>query len=89
MSTCETTRICTIVLATDGRPEPCSGERCAYWEQGCVFDGVGPDLVAYPEVAALVLRVRRELEQIRGDKCRPENDVAAASFRRRLAAGRE
>ena len=56
-------RLCTIVQAAEGRAEPCPGDQCVYWEKGCILDGVEPDLLTHPAVAAILLRLREELEQ--------------------------
>jgi hypothetical protein len=76
---------CTIELIADGHAERCSGEQCAFWQQGCVLTRVQADLADRPEVAQLLVDLRRELEAGR------EVSVAAATaeFHRRLAAGRE
>ena len=78
-------RPCTIVLAAEGRREPCTKDRCAYWERGCILAAADSELLTHPQVAQLLLHLRRRLEQSRVEDA--EGDLG--SFHRRLAAGRE
>jgi hypothetical protein len=55
-------RLCTIELIAAGHAERCPGEDCAFWQRGCVLTRVEEELDARPEVAALLLELRRELE---------------------------
>ena len=54
--------LCTLELIADGHAERCPGEACAFWERGCVLARVEAQLDARPEVAELLLALRRELE---------------------------
>lgn len=56
-------QLCTIELIAEGHAERCPGEACAFWERGCVLASVEADLDARPEVAQLLLELRRELER--------------------------
>ena len=77
--------LCTLELIAEGHADRCTGEACTFWENGCMLSRVESDLNGRPEVAALLLELRRELEAGR--------TVAAADaqalFRRRLVEGRE
>jgi hypothetical protein len=77
--------LCTIELIAEGHGERCPGEECAFWEHGCVLTRIESDLDSRPEVAALLLELRRELEAGRT----VEVAEAQSLFRQRLAAGRE
>jgi hypothetical protein len=77
--------LCTIELIAEGHAHRCPGEDCAFWEQGCLLARVQADLDDRPEVARLLLELRRELEAGRAVSVAD----ASAAFRRRLAAGRE
>lgn len=84
--TIETHRpLCTIELIAEGHADRCPGEECAFWEQGCVLGRVEADLDKRPDVAALLLDLRRELDSGRTIAVAD----ARALFHRRLAAGRE
>jgi hypothetical protein len=56
-------KLCTIELIAEGHAERCPGEECLFWVNGCVLERVEGELDARPEVAALLLDLRRELEQ--------------------------
>ncbi len=77
--------LCTIEMIADGHAERCTGERCAFWQDGCVLARVESELAGRPEVAGLLLELRRELERGR------EISVgeALSHFHARLSAGRE
>ena len=77
--------LCTIELIAEGHADRCPGKECAFWEQGCVLSRIESDLDGRPEVAELLLDLRRELDAGRTI----EVADAQALFRRRLAAGRE
>jgi hypothetical protein len=77
--------LCTIELIAEGHANRCPGEECAFWEQGCVLSRIESDLDGRPEVAELLLDLRRELDAGRTI----EVADARALFHRRLAAGRE
>jgi hypothetical protein len=55
-------QLCTIELIAEGHAERCPGADCAFWEQGCALARVEAELDARPEVAQLLLGLRRELE---------------------------
>jgi hypothetical protein len=77
--------LCTIELIAEGHAERCPGEACAFWDDGCVLTRIESDLDSRPDVAELLLELRRELEAGRSVGVAD----AQALFRRRLAAGRE
>ncbi len=77
--------LCTIELIAEGHANRCPGEECAFWDHGCVLSRIESDLDGRPEVAELLLDLRRELEAGRT----VELVDARALFHRRLAAGRE
>ena len=54
--------LCTIELIAEGHAERCTGEECPFWERGCALARVEAQLDARPEVAALLLDLRRDLE---------------------------
>ena len=54
--------LCTIALIAEGHAERCPGEACAFWEHGCALARVEGELDGRPEVAQLLLDLRRELE---------------------------
>jgi len=77
---------CTLHLA-QGTTEPCTGERCAFWEPGgavavggCVIARLGVEL-RRSDVAAYLLETRERLEQAR-DRC--EAEAAHREFSRRI-----
>ena len=54
--------LCTIALIAEGHVERCPGEDCAFWDRGCALARIESDLSGRPEVAQLLLDLRRELE---------------------------
>lgn len=54
--------LCTIELIAEGHAERCPGEECAFWERGCALARVEVELEGRPEVAQLLLDLRREIE---------------------------
>ena len=54
--------LCTIELIAEGHAERCPGEEGAFWEHGCVLTRVETHLADRPEVAQVLLDLRRELE---------------------------
>ena len=54
--------LCTIELIAEGHAARCSGETCGFWDRGCVLSRVEAQLDGRPEVAQLLLDLRRELE---------------------------
>ena len=75
--------LCTIHLIAEGHAERCPGERCAFWDDGCVLVRIESELDARPEVAELLLDLRRKLEA--GDEIPVED--ASAELRRGLESG--
>lgn len=54
--------LCTLELIAEGHAERCPGEECPFWERGCVLARIEAELDGRPEVAQLLLDLRRELE---------------------------
>jgi len=54
--------LCTIELIAEGHATRCPGEDCAFWDRGCVLSRVESELGGRPDVAHLLLELRRELE---------------------------
>ncbi|GIU93974.1 MAG: hypothetical protein KatS3mg012_0431 [Gaiellaceae bacterium] len=54
--------LCTIELIAEGHAQRCPGEECPFWERGCVLARIEAELDGRPEVAKLLLDLRRELE---------------------------
>src|SRR5262249_51302412 len=77
--------LCTIEMAAEGNGSPCPEERCAYWDKGCILAGVRAEVAVHPNVAQLLLLLRRELEYAKLS----DDEVALRLFHQRLAAGRE
>lgn len=55
-------QLCTIELIADGHAQRCPGDECAFWEQGCVLTRIEYELEGRPDVARLLVDLRRELE---------------------------
>jgi hypothetical protein len=55
-------QLCTIALIAEGHAERCPGEECAFWERGCALARVEGELDGRPDVAKLLLDLRREIE---------------------------
>lgn len=55
--------LCMIELIAEGHATRCTGNECSYWEHGCVLARIEGELDGRPEVAALLLEVRRELDR--------------------------
>jgi hypothetical protein len=76
-------QLCTLELIAEGHAERCPGEACVFWEHGCILVRVEEELDTRPEVASLLLELRRTIES--------GHDVDTAEARallhRRLAAG--
>jgi hypothetical protein len=77
---------CTLHLA-QGVVEPCTGERCAFWEPGgavapggCLIERLGVD-VRRTDLAAYLLETRERLEQARDLS---EAEAAHREFSRRI-----
>lgn len=71
--------LCTIELIAEGHAERCPGAECVFWEDGCALARVETALDARPEVARILLDLRRELEAGR--------DVRLDDVRSRLRDG--
>jgi hypothetical protein len=54
--------LCTIELIAEGHADRCPGESCAFWENECILARIEEELDRRPEVAALLLDLRRQLE---------------------------
>ena len=54
--------LCTIELIAEGHADRCPGEECAFWDRGCVLARIEAELDGRPEVARLLLDLRRELD---------------------------
>lgn len=54
--------LCTLELIAEGRAERCPGAACGFWERGCVLERIEAELAWRPEVAQLLLDLRRALE---------------------------
>jgi hypothetical protein len=55
-------QLCTIELIAEGHAQRCPGEQCPFWEHGCALTRIEVELDSRPEVALLLLDLRRELE---------------------------
>lgn len=55
-------QLCTIELIAEGHAERCPGEECAFWDRGCALARIEGELDGRPEVAQILLDLRRELE---------------------------
>ena len=55
-------QLCTIELIAEGHADRCPGADCAFWDHGCALARVEAELDGRPEVAQLLLGLRRELE---------------------------
>ena len=55
-------QLCTIALIAEGHAERCPGEDCAFWEHGCALQRVEAELDGRPDVAKVLLDLRREIE---------------------------
>jgi len=56
-------QFCTIELVAEGHASRCPGEECAFWENGCFLARIEEELDDHPDVAQILLDVRRRLEQ--------------------------
>jgi hypothetical protein len=54
--------LCTIALIAEGHADRCPGEACAFWANGCVLGRIESELQSSPEVAELLLELRRTIE---------------------------
>jgi hypothetical protein len=55
-------QLCTIELIAEGHAERCPGEECVFWEHGCALTRIEYELEGRPDVAQLLVDLRRELE---------------------------
>ena len=56
-------RLCTLELIAEGHAARCPGESCAFWARGCVLERAEAELDRRPEVAALLLDLRRTVDE--------------------------
>lgn len=68
-------QLCTIEMIAEGHGERCPGEGCAFWEHGCALQRIETQLDGRPDVAQVLLDLRREIESGR------ELEVAVARAR--------
>jgi hypothetical protein len=61
-STHEHHPLCTIELIAGDEAARCPGDRCAFWDRGCALARIEPELEGRPDVARLLLDLRRTLE---------------------------
>jgi hypothetical protein len=54
--------LCTLELVAEGHAERCPGLDCPFWERECVLARVEDEIGGRPEVAGILLDVRRALE---------------------------
>jgi hypothetical protein len=55
-------QLCTIELIAEGHAGRCPGEECAFWDRGCVLSRIEYQLDERPEVAQLLLDLRRKVD---------------------------
>ena len=55
-------QLCTIELIAEGHADRCAGEECAFWERGCALARVEAELDGRPDVARMLVDLRREIE---------------------------
>jgi len=68
-------QLCTIELIAQSHADRCPGEECAFWEHGCALTRIEYELEGRPDVAGLLVDLRRELEagrQIEVDELRTQ-----------------
>ena len=53
--------LCTIELIAEGHAGRCPGDECAFWDRGCILARIETELNDRPEVAELLLSLRRDL----------------------------
>ncbi len=68
MATDEHTPLCTLSLVAHRHSERCPGETCPLWDDGCILTRVEAELDGRPELAALLLSLRRRLEALAVDE---------------------
>lgn len=80
-------RTCTLRLAAHGTAEPCTGERCGFWEAGgavvdggCIIERLGIDVSRF-DLAAYLLELREQLDEARD---RRDADALRSQFARRI-----
>ena len=56
-------QLCTIELIAEGHAERCPGELCPFWERGCALARIEYELEGRPDVARLLVDLRREIER--------------------------
>ncbi len=55
-------QLCTLELVAEGHAGRCPGDECAFWEHGCALTRVESELDGRPDVARVLLDLRREIE---------------------------
>ena len=55
-------QLCTIELIAEGHADRCPGETCAFWEHGCALTRIEYELEGRPDVARVLVDLRREIE---------------------------
>lgn len=80
-------RTCTLELGAHGAAEPCTGERCGFWEAGgavvdggCIIERLGID-VSRPDLAAYLLDLREGLDAARDQR---DANAMRSQFARRI-----
>ena len=53
--------LCTIELIAEGHAGRCPGDDCVFWDRGCILSRIETELSGRPEVAELLLGLRRDL----------------------------
>jgi hypothetical protein len=54
--------LCTIELIAEGHADRCPGEDCPFWDRGCALARIETHLDNRPDVAQVLLDLRREIE---------------------------
>ena len=54
--------LCTIELIAGDEASRCTAEQCAFWDRGCILARIETELEGRPEVARLLVDLRRSFE---------------------------
>ena len=54
--------LCTIEFIAGDEASRCPAEKCAFWDQGCILARIEMELEGRPEVARMLIDLRRRLE---------------------------
>ncbi len=73
-------RLCTVELIAEGHASRCPGDACAFWDRGCVLTRVEVELDGRPEVAQLLVELRRDLEAGRAIEITDARTMLAGAF---------